>query len=329
MLLSEATLKESVHLSIAEQGGVLISKSYCKERSMRNKLISLFTIYIIAGLVLSITACSLFTRSPEQIEKANKEAMEMLEDKADQYGLDTDGVEVLEGGTYFKVLIDPPKTVDDMEDYIVMVRRWIRFGYGELGRRYSIVFYDKDMTDLWYCSISDQDFGYPNEYLWSDYYIVEPYISKIGLYSSPTYKKNPTTPEEFYEITGIDSAIAEELRSWNSSTFIVEIGTEIDKDDHDIAFIPGDTIMHYEVFHIGDEDCVIDPGTYTVDMTERNGIIHITDADGNFKYRLYEPYSDGKTYGLYEYSALPATVEIDEGDIVYMTNTTAVFDLVN
>ncbi|SCW65646.1 hypothetical protein SAMN02910456_02411 [Ruminococcaceae bacterium YRB3002] len=295
---------------------------------MRSKIYSSLALLLIAGLALSSTACSLFTRSPEQIEKANKEAMQMLKDKADEYGLDPECAEVLEGGTYYKVLIDTPKTVEEMDDFIVMVRKWLRFGYGELGRRYSIVFYDKNMPDLSYCGISDQDFGYPNEYLWSDYYIAEPYISKIGLYSSPTYKKNPTTPEEFYEVTGIDSSIAEELRKWNSSTFIVESQTEIDKDEHDIAFIPGDTIMHYEVFKIGDDDCAIKPGTYTVDMTRRNGVIHITDADGNFKYRLYEPYRDGKNDGLYEYNALPAIVELNEGDVVYMTNTVAVFDLV-
>jgi hypothetical protein len=295
---------------------------------MKNKIIKTLSIMLIAGLALSMTSCSLFTRTPEQIEAANKEAMQMFADKADQYGLDTEGVEVKQGGTYFKVLIDPPKTQEEMEEFIVFVRKWLRFGYAELGKRYNITFYDKTLTDLFYCGISDQDFGYPSEYFWSDYYITSPYISQIGLYSSPTYKKNPTTPEKFYEATGIDSTIAEELRNWRYLTFDVDLDVEIKKDEHDIAFIPGDTIMHYEIFKIGDDDCVIKPGTYSVDMPDDYGVIHVTDADGNFKYRLYEPYRDGKKDGLYEYSALPAVIELNEGDVVYINNTIATFDLV-
>ena len=283
---------------------------------------------LLAASILSISSCSLFKRTPEQIEAANKEAMQMFEEKADKYGLSTDNVEVLEGGNYFKVLIEPPKSVEDMEELIVYTRKWLRFGYAELGKRYDIVFYDKNMPDISYWGISDQDFGYPTEYLWSDYNLVLGFIGKIHLLTSPDYKKNPTTPEEFYKNTGIDEELADELNHWLSSTFYVTSGPDIVKEDHDIAFIPGDTIMHYEIFTVGEKDSPFEPGTYTVDLTGRYDVIHITDSDDNTKYRLYLPYSDGHEDALYEYSALPATVELEEGDIIYMTNAHATFDKV-
>ena len=276
-----------------------------------------------------LTGCSLFTRSPEQIESDNRKYLKLVEDKASEYGIDPDGVTVEEGGEYFRVPMDPILTIEGMDEYIVNFRRWLRFAYGELGNRYYVGFFDREHPEIMYGGFSDQDFGYPSEYYWNDLYVVDNYVSALHKYTSESNKKNDMTPEEFCEMTGITREFSEELWDWFHETYYSRPSVTPDKDEHDIAFIPGDNIQHLEKFVVGDDDCVIEPGTYLIDLPSRYGLIHITDADGNDKCRLYVNYPDGRVDELYVYSAMPAEVELEEGDIIYLTNCDCTFDEVD
>ena len=273
-----------------------------------------------------LPACSLFRRSPEDIEKANRKYQKIVEDKACLYDIDPEGVTVEEGGEYFKVPMDPMFDVEQMEDYIVNCRKWLRFAYNELGKRYFVAFVDRNHPDIMYGGFSDQDLGFPSEYYWDDLHIANHYVSRIDQYTSPDYKKNKRTPEEFYELTGISEETAEEFHRWFYDTFYTRPSYTPDKNEHDITFIPGDNIQHYEKFVVGGKDCDIKPGTYLIDIPGRYGLIHITSADGTDKCRLYAEYYDGHSDSMYEYSAMPAEVELEKGDIIYMTNCASTFD---
>jgi|GEM_PF-5719160 len=102
-----------------------------------------------------------------------------------------------------------------------------------------------------------------------------------------------------------------------------------DKNDHYYAFIPGDTMMHFEKFIIGDEDCPIEAGKYSIDLPGFHGIIHVTDPEDNTIIRMDAYYRDGYVDEMYDYAALPAEVELKEGDIMYMTNAISTFDKID
>ena len=157
-------------------------------------------------------------------------------------------------------------------------------------------------------------------------------IDRIYFYSRPSNNKEKVkvTPEEFYEMTGISGEMAEEFWKWRNETFQPSYkNTNPDKSEHDIAFIPGDTIMHREKFVIGDEKCPIPAGTYTLDISHKHGVIHITDSDGNIKYRFDSDYKEGHSDALYEYTPLPAKIVLNDGDIFYTTNCASTLDRVN
>lgn len=298
-------------------------------KHMAGKFVKRSVVFLLmTGLIGSFAACSLFKRSPEDIEKDNAKYQQILEEKAAQYGIDPTGVEVSAGGQYFKVLVEPIKSTDKMGEQIVMLRRWLRFAYAELGKRYDIGFYDKNHPDIYYYGFSDQDHGYRSEYLWNDRDLAMRYLSTNDGLLGPKYKKNKISAEEFTELTGIDEEIAEDFKNWFFANFYTQTEIVPDKSEHDITFIPGDTIEHYEIFEIGSDKCPMKPGEYLVDMTGRWGVIHITDKDGNTKYRMDAEYPDGHSDSLYEYEAFPATVELNEGDMVYMTNSISTFDLI-
>ena len=189
-----------------------------------------------------------------------------------------------------------------------------------------MTFYDKEHQDITYTGFSDQDQGFNAELYFSDHDIFMKFINQISLYTS-SGKKNKFTAEEFSEMTGISAEKSNEFRDWFNETFPTSAKTVPDKSDHDIAFIPGDTINHREKFVIGDEKCPIPAGTYTLDITQCHRVIHITDRDGNIKYRFDSDYRDGHSDALYEYTPLPAKLNLSSGDIVYMTNCTATFDI--
>ena len=89
------------------------------------------------------------------------------------------------------------------------------------------------------------------------------------------------------------------------------------------------TINHRERFVIGEKDCPIGAGTYTVDFPNKRGVIHVTDAEGNFKYRIDGYYRDGHSDSLYEYTPLPAKMELAKGDVFYIINCNATLDRVS
>ena len=286
---------------------------------------SITVILILSFIMTAASSCSIFKSREERIEEGNEKYQKIVDEKASKYGIDPDGVIVEEGGEYFKVPMEPVTSVEEMDDLIVNFRKWLRFAYNEFGSRYDVGFYDSEHSEVLYCGFSNQDFGYPSEYYWSDRNVLYPYILRVHSYVNGN-KDDKVTSEEFFEFTGIDEEIEQELWDWFHETFYSRPSFTPDKNDHDITFIPGENIEHLEKFVIGDEDCEIDPGTYLIDVPDRYGLIHITDEDGNDKCRLYCNYRDGRTDGMYEYSALPAEVELEEGDIIYITNCVATFD---
>ena len=262
----------------------------------------------------------------ENEEEKNENCIKILEEKADYYGIDSEGVEVSEGGTYLKVPIDTIHSYEEIEERIVFTRNWLRFAYAELGNRYYVGFIDADHPEVMYTGFSNQDFGYPSEYYWSDMDIVREYVYGIDEFVKGIEKVTHVPAEKFTEITGIDEEKQKEIITEFYKNYPSTKDIEINKEDYDIAFVPGDTINHLEKFVIGEKNCVIEPGTYIVDMPNNGGLIHVTDADDNTKYRLDPFYRDGHIDGMYEYSALPAELSLEKGDIVYITNGLSTFE---
>ena len=297
---------------------------------MKTILKRITAVLLFACLAFQATSCSLVSKGlKKHYEIEDGKIQNILNEKASEYGIDASSAEVMEGGQYFKVLVESPNSLDKIKDLAVLHRKWKRFCYTECkNRKFSVTFYDKDHQDITYGGFSDQDNGYDEELYFSDYNIFMSFIDHIYLYTSPTNKKAKWTPEEFYEMTGISREMAEEFWKWKNKTFRAEKKVVPDKSEHDIAFIPGDTIMHREKFVIGDEKCPIPAGTYTLDITQTHSVIHITDSDGNVKYRFDSDYKEGHSDALYEYTALPARIVLNEGDIFYMTNCCATLDRV-
>ena len=285
-------------------------------------------VLVLACLGISMTSCSFISKASKGLdEKENEKITKILNEKASGYGIDAASAEVMQGGQYFKVLVESPNTLDKIKDLVILHRRWQRFCFGECkNRKFSVTFYDKENQKIAYGGFSDQDQGFDAEVYFSDYHIFMKFIDRIHLYTSPSYKKAEWTPEEFYEMTGISTETAEEFRSWFNETFPSRKDEKPDPSLHDITFIPGDNIMHRERFVIGDEKCPIAAGTYMVDVTQKHSVIHVTDSEGSFKYRVDGDYRDGHSDALYEYSSMPAKMVINEGDIVYMTNCASTFD---
>ena len=307
-------------------------------KGFRRSIIVLNVIF----LALNLTACGSLEKAKELADTASKkidEKMEekeeednakytkILEEKADYYGIDAEGVEISQGGGYVKVPIDTIRSYEDIEDKIVFFRRWLRFAYAELGRQYFVGFFDSEHPEIMYMGFSDQDYGYTSEYYWNDRDIVRQ--NRLDYYVIGIEKVTHFPAEEFTEITGIDEAKLDEIRHKFHENYPSSKGVEINKEDHDIAFIPGDTINHLEKFVIGDKSCIIEPGTYIVDLPDYWGVLHVTDADDNTKYRLDPYYRDGRMDEMYEYSAIPAQITLEKGDIVYMSNGPYTFDRVD
>ena len=283
---------------------------------------------VLACLAFSMTSCSFISKAAKDFDgKENERISKILNDKAPEYGIDAASAEVKQGGQYFKVLIGSPNTLDKLKDLAVLHRRWQRFCFAECkNRKFSVTFYDKGHPDIPYSGFSDQDQGFNAELYYDDHTIFLKFVNQIRLYTSPDYKKAKWTPEEFYQMTGISGEIAEEYWTWFHEQFNSRKDERPDPADHDITFIPGDNIMHREKFVIGDEKCPIPAGTYMVDVTQKHGVIHVTDSEGGFKYRVDGDYRDGHSDALYEYSSMPAKIVLNEGDIVYMTNCASTFD---
>ena len=155
------------------------------------------------------------------------------------------------------------------------------------------------------------------------------FVSRIDDLAQYEDNYSDMTPDRFYEVTGIDEEAADAIRGRYYENYHSREEIVPDKDEHTYTFIPGDTINHREKFVIGEGDCPIDAGSYILDMTGDWGIIHVTDADDNTKCRLDAVYKDGHTDEMYDYSALPTEIELDEGDIIYMTNCISTFDRIN
>lgn len=286
----------------------------------------------IAAGVLSMSmlfsSCS-FVHKLVQKDNArrDKEMQDLIDEIGEDYGIDPDDVEVMEGGTYFKVYIDTIRTYEDIEEYGFNVRRWLRLAYAEFGNRHSVQFYDRDYPNVWYGGFSDHN-GVTSEYQWSDQETMRSIIFRIHDMATGDgeEKYSKITTDEYYEISGIDEELEEEYRHRFNETFHSSKPVEIDKDDHYYAFIPGDTINYCKTFVIGDDDCPIEPGTYEVDLPDSYGIIHITDDDDDTKYRMDAFYRDGHSDEFYDYEMLPAVVKLKKGDIMYITNCKATFD---
>ena len=295
-------------------------------------------------LTLGLTSCSAFDKVKdmgdsakekigekleEKKEENNEKVQRLVEEKADFYGIDPEGVEVSSGGTYVSVPVDTIHSYDDIEDQIVFNRKWLRFAYAEIDNQYNVGFFDAEHPEVRYSGFSDQDFGYNSEYYWSDMDIVRKYVYRIDEFVRGIEKVTHVPAEEFTEITGIDEEKRKEISKEFYENYPSSKDVEINKEDYDIAFIPGDTINHCEKFVIGEKDCVIQPGTYTVDLPDYWGLIHVTDTDDNFKYRLDSYYKDGRVDEMYEYLALPAQITLEKGDIVYITNGLSTFEKVD
>ena len=300
---------------------------------MKTNFKKITAVLLLACLVFQVTSCSLVSKGIKKHYEVEDERMQgILNEKASEYGIDASSAEVMEGGQYFKVLVETPDSLDKIKDLAMLHRKWQRFCYAECkNRKFSVTFYDKDHQEITYSGFSDQDNGYNAELYFSDYNIFSKFIDRIYFYSRPGNNKEKVkvTPEEFYEMTGISGEMAEEFWKWKNATFRAEKKTVPDKSEHDIAFIPGDTIMHREKFVIGDEKCPIPAGTYTLDITEKHSVIHITDSDGNIKYRFDSDYKEGHSDALYEYTPLPAKMELAKDDVFYIINCNATLDRVS
>lgn len=264
-----------------------------------------------------------------QEEEKNEQYRRILEDKAEDYGIDPDDVEISQGGGYFKVPVDTITSYEQLDDMVILKRKWLRFAYAELDGQYFVGFFDSKEPELMYGGFSNQDLGYTSEYYWNDADIHESFASKLRQYATDGDKYSDISAEDFYELTGIDEDMAEDFVDRHYDTY--PRGKEVtpDKDDHTYAFIPGDTIEHLEKFTVGDDDCPIDEGFYMVDLPSPEGLIHITDENGKTKYRLDASYRDGHSDELYEYSPVPAVVELEDGDIIYMPNRISTFDVID
>ena len=286
---------------------------------------------LLACLGMSLVSCKGVSKVLKAIDDKEQERFEkILAEKASDYGIDADSCEVKQGGQYYKVLIESPNTLDKLKGLGSLHRKWQRFCYGECAnRKFSVSFYDKDHQEICYGGFSDQDQGFNAELYFSDHNIYLKFVNNIRLFTSPDYKKAKWTPEEFYEMTGISGEIAEEYWTWFQEQFNSRKDERPDPADHDITFIPGDTINHREKFVIGDEKCPVSEGTYTIDVYDKHGVIHITDSEGNIKYRFDGDYREGHTDALYKYTALPAKITLAEGDIFYTTNCASSLDRVS
>lgn len=298
---------------------------------MRTILKKISAAVLLACLGVTMSSCGIVSKALKSFDdKENERFKKILDEKASEYRIDAGSAEVMQGGQYYKVLVDSPNTLDKLKDLVMLHRKWQRFTYGECkNRKFSVSFYDRNHPEICYGGFSDQDQGFNAELYFSDYHIFLKFVERIRLVTSPDYKKAEWTPEEFYDMTGISHETAEEFRLWFNETFPSRKDEKPDKYEHDIAFIPGDTIMHREKFVLGEENCPVAPGTYSVEIYQKNGIIHITDSEGNIKYRFDGYYRDGHSDALYEYTALPAVIELKDGDIIYMTNCASSFDMVS
>lgn len=283
----------------------------------------------MAGLMLSMTGCKYVNSVVKDLNAQHQEKnQKAVEEKAPEYGIDPEGVTVESNGTYFRVPVHPYKTADEMDEYIVLMRKWLRFAYAELGRRYFVGFFDKDHPEVMYCGFSDQDLGYDSEFYWNDHDILQNYLMRVRSFTRPSRnpKEGELTPEEFNQKTGINENVIEELYSWFNEKYPSKKDVTPDKSEHDVTFIPGDTINHKEKFTVGDDKCPIAAGKYSVDLPNKRGLIHVTDSNGNTKYRLDGCYREGHADGMYSYLELPATLELNNGDIIYIINCVATFD---
>ena len=286
---------------------------------------------LIPAMLFAGSGCSLINRGIKAIDKGFEDNYEkVLQEKAGEYGIDPDAAEVMQGAQYFKVYVDTPNSLEKLQELMITYRRWLRFGCCELKHlEFSMSFYDKEHKEICYGGFTDRYRGYNTEYFYDDKQIAMNLTDKIYILTSPDFKKNKQTPEEFYKMTGISRELAEQYRKWYFETYPTEKQEKPDKSEHDITFIPGDTINHRERFVIGEKDCPIGAGTYTVDFPNKRGVIHVTDAEGNFKYRIDGYYRDGHSDPLYQYSPVPAKMELAQGDIFYIINCSATLDRVS
>ncbi len=262
----------------------------------------------------------------EESEK-NSECKQIIEEKAKIYGIDPSNVAVTSGGTYYKVPIATIHTYEDIEAQVGNYRKWLRFTHSEIPvRQYNVVFVDRLNPDIIYGGFSDQDFGYDSEYYWDDEKIIHIFANDIWDNTLVDEKRSNNDPEKFYEVTGIDEPTASDMLSRAISSYHSFKEEIPDKNDYTYAFIPGDTIMHLEKFIIGDEDCPIEAGKYSINLPGFHGIIHITDAMDNTICRMDAYYRNGHTDDMYDYAVLPAEVELKEGYIIYMTNAISTFN---
>ena len=278
----------------------------------------------LLGVGLFLSACS--STGAAKDAKYQK----IVEEKAKDYGIDPEGVVVSSGATYYMVPIDTIHSYEEMEDQIGNYRRWLRFAFAELPRgKYDVGFYDRNDLDIWYGGFSNQDYGFDSEYYWTDEDVLNGFVNRIENSASFEEEYTNMTPEKFYEVTGIDEEAADAIRHRFHETYQSPKETVPNKAEHTYTFIPGDNINHYEKFVIGEDDCPIDAGIYSLDMTGRWGLIHVTDSADNTKCRVDVFYKNGHTDELYNYSALPTEIELDEGDIIYMKNCISTFDRIN
>ncbi len=254
------------------------------------------------------------------------EYQKIVEEKAPLYGIDPEGVVVSSGGSYYRVPIDTIHTYEDVEAQITTYRKWLRFMNTEMPEeRYYVGFFERNDLDIMYGGFSNNDNGFDSEYYWDDNDIMQSYITTF-IFNTDDDPNSADTNKKFYEYTGIDRDTAFEMDSRLSKTYPSFKETTPDKNAHTYTFIPGDTIMHMEKYVIGDENCPIESGTYTIDLPGCDGIIHVTDSEDNTLYRMDAHYRYGHSDELYNYEVLPATVELSEGDIIYITNAISTFD---
>ena len=286
---------------------------------------------MIPAMLLSASGCSFIYRGIKAIDNGFEDKYEkVLQEKAGEYGIDPDAAEVMQGAQYFKVYVDSPNSIEKLQELVITYRRWLRFGCCELKHlEFSMSFYDKEHKGIFYGGFTDKYTGYNAEYYYDDKLIAMNFVNNIDCFTSPDYKKNKQTPEEFYKMTGINKELSNQFREWFSENYPNDKQVKPDKSEHDITFIPGDTINHRERFVIGEKDCPIEAGTYTVEFPNKRGIIHVTDAEGNFKYRIDGYYRDGHSDSLYEYAPLPAKMELAKGDVFYIINCDATLDRVS
>jgi hypothetical protein len=85
-------------------------------------------VMLLACLGMGLASCKAVSKGLKVIDDSENERFsKILTEKAADYGIDASSAEVMQGGQYFKVLVETPDSLDKIKDLAMLHRKWQRF----------------------------------------------------------------------------------------------------------------------------------------------------------------------------------------------------------